>query len=482
MIKLGRLRRRPLVILYVVFSLVPLIALSSLAVLISTDAVTRRANQSLTLSASMSAGYVNEQISSLAGLVTAYADKSEITDALARGSLEPRDRPAVDTELAQLDTLRPGIAEIRLLDSQGMRVDAFPFQGEPSAETASAIRSWAQQVRNSNQTYISPVYVSSTYGSPLVTAVAAPVHYVGGDGSHGPLLGILAVEYSVTNVQEFSQQIAEAQGVDITIVDQHGTVVAEPASGEGADVQRVLITNRLKQGSVQTSGLLIAYAPVRFTSWMVAAELPVSMALADVNRLRLTVIGFAAPLAVVLLAGAWLLNTTLRFWERAEAEVRRLAAIDPLTGIYNRRSWDEHLERELARARRERRPLSLLMIDLDHFKRFNDARGHPAGDQLLAQTATVWRSMIRATDILARYGGEEFAIALPDCSPDDAVLIADRLRSAMPLGQTCSAGVACWDGQEAAAGLVARADRALYQAKEQGRNRVVIANAEAAAA
>lgn len=216
--------------------------------------------------------------------------------------------------------------------------------------------------------------------------------------------------------------------------------------------------------------------------WAVTAEIAASDAFADVDRLRITVIAFAIPLGLVLILGAWLLNRTLGFWQRAEAEVRRLAAIDALTGIYNRRSWDEHLARELARSRRERRPLSVAIIDLDHFKRFNDRNGHPAGDRLLAEAATAWRSAIRTTDILARYGGEEFAAALPDCPVDQAVGIMDRLRTVVPMGQTLSAGVACWDGAESGAALMARADRALYVAKDQGRNRVIVADTQAAVA
>jgi diguanylate cyclase (GGDEF)-like protein len=266
----------------------------------------------------------------------------------------------------------------------------------------------------------------------------------------------------------------------VTVVDQKGMLVAEPETGEGTEMQRVLTQGRLgRSGLLQTHGSnaeLIAFAPVPRVGWTVAAEITVADAFAEIDRLRITVVAFAVPLALVLLGAAWLLNLTLGHWERAEAEVRRLAAVDSLTGIYNRRSWDEQLARELARASRERRPLSVVMIDLDHFKRFNDEHGHPAGDRLLAEAAAGWRKAIRATDVLARYGGEEFCLALPDCSPSDAVALVDRFRTVIPMGQTCSAGVACWDGKESGSSLVARADRALYQAKTQGRNQAVVAD------
>jgi diguanylate cyclase len=133
-------------------------------------------------------------------------------------------------------------------------------------------------------------------------------------------------------------------------------------------------------------------------------------------------------------------------------------------------AWDDELPRELARAARSGQPLCVALVDLDRFKAYNDRHGHQAGDRLLKAAAAAWESRLRKTDLLARYGGEEFAVLLPDCELENAMAIADRLRTAQPEG-TCSIGVAAWDGREEAIGLVARADRALYAAKEAGRNR-----------
>jgi diguanylate cyclase (GGDEF)-like protein len=115
------------------------------------------------------------------------------------------------------------------------------------------------------------------------------------------------------------------------------------------------------------------------------------------------------------------------------------------------------------------------MLDLDRFKAFNDAHGHPAGDRLLADTADAWRPIMRATDTLARYGGEEFAALLPHSDHAGAAAVVERLLAAVPLGQTASAGIAMWDGAESAAALLARADAALYEAKNAGRARAVTA-------
>ena len=161
--------------------------------------------------------------------------------------------------------------------------------------------------------------------------------------------------------------------------------------------------------------------------------------------------------------------------ERAHllSRLEAVARTDDLTGLRNRRAWEEELPRELGRAERDAGPLSVAMLDLDHFKRFNDERGHQAGDRLLKQAASAWAGRLRVIDVLARYGGEEFALALPGCGLEDALALVEGLRSATPGGQTCSAGVATWDGQEGPEELLGRADRALYSAKRAGRDRTV---------
>jgi diguanylate cyclase (GGDEF)-like protein len=163
--------------------------------------------------------------------------------------------------------------------------------------------------------------------------------------------------------------------------------------------------------------------------------------------------------------------------ERADLLTRleAVARTDDLTGLANRRAWDEQLPRELARAKRDERPVCVAMVDLDRFKEYNDEHGHQAGDRLLKQIAAIWRDVLRPTDVLARYGGEEFVVLLPNCGVDRAVEVIERLRGVIPEGETCSGGVASWDGREGPESLVNRADDALYRAKREGRDRVVSA-------
>ena len=150
-------------------------------------------------------------------------------------------------------------------------------------------------------------------------------------------------------------------------------------------------------------------------------------------------------------------------------EVGRPARTDSLTGVANRRAWDEELPRELTRAARSGQPVCIGLLDLDHFKAYNDQHGHQAGDRLLKECAAAWEGRLRKTDRLARYGGEEFAVLLPDCNLNAAMEIAERLRTAQPEA-TCSIGVADWDRREDVGQLTARADRALYAAKAGGRD------------
>jgi diguanylate cyclase len=165
----------------------------------------------------------------------------------------------------------------------------------------------------------------------------------------------------------------------------------------------------------------------------------------------------------------------LRQIERQSRQLSQLSRVDELTGLPNRRAWSAELPVAIERARRDRVELSIALLDLDHFKRFNDEFGHQAGDRLLKGAAAAWSAQLRAVDQLARYGGEEFIVLLPGATAELATGVLERLRGATPAGQTFSAGVATWDGTETSEDLIARADQALYQAKDAGRDRILVA-------
>jgi diguanylate cyclase (GGDEF)-like protein len=187
--------------------------------------------------------------------------------------------------------------------------------------------------------------------------------------------------------------------------------------------------------------------------------------------------------AVVLAASALGLSTMHA--QSLQEQLARLARVDQLTGLLNRRSLEEAAQREVDRAVRSEEPLWVFMIDIDHFKKVNDRLGHQAGDRVLQQVAAALASTLRPYDALGRYGGEEFALVLPGVGSSAAVVIADRLRAAVKLAArgetrasaevTASVGAAqLAEGEADWYAALGRADEAMYEAKRQGRDRSVV--------
>lgn len=193
---------------------------------------------------------------------------------------------------------------------------------------------------------------------------------------------------------------------------------------------------------------------------------------------RYALIGFSAVTLALALVSVLLTLRTLKENRAVLQRMNQIAREDPLTGAINRRGLDDALPVEFSRAHRSGDPLTLVMIDLDHFKRYNDRRGHPAGDAVLRGAAQAWLKQLRPTDVLVRYGGEEFTLLLPGVDADHAGPMVDRLRPHVPDRQTFSAGLATWDGVETSTELLQRADQALLQAKKAGRNRSMVAGRE----
>lgn len=175
--------------------------------------------------------------------------------------------------------------------------------------------------------------------------------------------------------------------------------------------------------------------------------------------------------------------------QEANERLERLAITDGLTELYNHRRFQQLLAMEVTRQQRERRPFALLMMDVDHFKHYNDTHGHPAGDEVLKQLARLFRDNTRASDVVARYGGEEFVTLLLDTDIDRAMAIGEKLRelvsqhpfphaSEQPLGRlSISVGLSVWpDHGTSPEALIDAADKALYGAKRAGRDRIVAAH------
>jgi len=221
-----------------------------------------------------------------------------------------------------------------------------------------------------------------------------------------------------------------------------------------------------------------ATAPVRLAdrTWVLVVH--------DRNRPGL---GWPIVIALVGLSLAALLGALVLVWSRTEKmqELRLQASQDPLTGLKNRRRFEEDLRGELARSRREHTVGAVMMLDLDNFKQVNDTLGHPVGDRTISEIAAVLSARMRVTDVVARLGGDEFAIVLPRCDLDEAEEIAEAIAKAIRLhtlpGEaappiTASIGIATFGPQsEGYDAVLSAADNAMYEAKRAGRDHVRVA-------
>ncbi|HSN21522.1 MAG TPA: GGDEF domain-containing protein [Usitatibacter sp.] len=277
--------------------------------------------------------------------------------------------------------------------------------------------------------------------------------------------------------------------------------VAVPTALVASDPSSSILFGGLVMGTILAADMILAWGarPGRsFARAMLAACFAAASAAFLVRGVAGAIYAdplepFVAPTGAQSLA--WLVAATaaiassfaflLMHKERSDAQALRLATLDPLTGAYNRRTFHEIAEREMSRARRAGQPLSIIMLDLDHFRTVNEKHGHRTGDEVLQRVAELLRAALRKEDMLVRYGGEEFLVILPDVPGPGAVVVAGRLRKAVAatemeaggvkLAITLSAGVSARmdEGPESVDGLVTRAEDALALAKRRGRNRVV---------
>jgi diguanylate cyclase (GGDEF)-like protein len=243
---------------------------------------------------------------------------------------------------------------------------------------------------------------------------------------------------------------------------------------------------------VLVAGGLVVYSYHAIPAGMPAAgNRPIDLAL-----LKNLLLASGVLVAVALFFGAFFIYPQIRGQAREEVKLREMtqslsarsetlkhaALTDPLTGMHNRRYFDEALEAYLQEFGRIDRPVGLMVFDLDHFKQVNDTHGHDVGDDVLRAVGRCLKDMTRYHDVVARLGGEEFAVVAPNMDMDGLVRLGDRIRhgiAGLPilagnirLRITSSVGLALWDGKESAEEFFRRADQQLYHAKKEGRNRV----------
>lgn len=308
----------------------------------------------------------------------------------------------------------------------------------------------------------------------------------------GRFIGVTGVGLNMSGISALIADYMQTYGRNIYLVARDGTIRSHADPGI---VGQVNIRERPGLGSVaaellsNTEGslqyardddtVLLTYRFIPELDWYLLVEQSEGGALAPIRRAyyanQATSLGI---IAVVLLITAF---TVDRFQRQLEA----LARFDKLTGAYNRQYFDLLASHALKRARRDGRPVALLVFDVDHFKPLNDTHGHAVGDRVLAEVVACARRALRESDLIGRWGGDEFVVMMPACSATSAAEVADKLRRAVTglteTGDTppvtISVGVAEWRLGEDLEALVARADTQLYAAKRQGRDRTVGENA-----
>ncbi|MDX6234895.1 MAG: diguanylate cyclase, partial [Nocardioidaceae bacterium] len=205
---------------------------------------------------------------------------------------------------------------------------------------------------------------------------------------------------------------------------------------------------------------------------------PILVAVLPLTHLEHDPVSLAIGSAVISILVLARLLDLLRVGEVQSDLLNVLARTDSLTSLANRRTWDHELSRATAAAKADGTPLTVAVIDLDHFKRYNDEHGHLAGDRVLRETAAAWAACLDGRGFLARYGGEEFTVLIPHASPDAAAPLLEMLRQCVAAEQTCSIGATEWRHDELPEHATERADGALYAAKRAGRDRVAVEDRE----
>ncbi|MFU2325386.1 diguanylate cyclase [Pseudomonas sp. NFX98] len=314
----------------------------------------------------------------------------------------------------------------------------------------------------------------------------------------GEFLGVAVASMRLAYFDQLFNSLDIGTGSTLAIINDDGVLLAQKPFLEGNSIGKSFATRpnvvrMLREGSGSFDSVSSVDEHQRLYTFSRVGNLPLTVIVAlsgdevfaTWNRTAIVISGATGILCIALLWLTWLLCRELRLRYNAEQELAQLAATDALTGVANRRTLDQTLRHEWFRAQRSGKPMSVLMIDADHFKAFNDRHGHQAGDEALRSLAEVIGANVhRPTDLVARYGGEEFSVILAETGHEGARQIAEHIRAQveqLPLlapdesPMTVSIGISTWNTASdiSLEQLLFLADKALYQAKERGRNRVV---------
>lgn len=316
----------------------------------------------------------------------------------------------------------------------------------------------------------------------------------------GEFLGVAVASMRLAYFDQLFNSLDIGTDSTLAIINDDGILLAQKPYLEDDSIGKSFagrpnVVRMLREGSGSFDSVSSVDQRQRLYTFSRVGNLPLTVVVAlsgdevfaTWRRTAIVISGATGVLCLALLWLTWLLCRELRLRYNAEQELAQLAATDALTGVANRRTLDQTLRHEWFRAQRSGKPMSVLMIDADHFKAFNDRHGHQAGDEALRRLAEViGENVHRPTDLVARYGGEEFSVVLAETDNEGARQIAERIRAQveqLPITEgdeqpmTVSIGISTWTTASdiSLEQLLFSADKALYQAKEGGRNRVVSA-------
>ncbi len=397
-----------------------------------------------------------------------------VTDIVQRERTVARARLSGTVTAADFDVVATdlGFSAALLLDDRGSVIAVMP-QKPALIGTQIAARYDHLATAEAGGTGVSAVVPAAANGEPLVAfAVQFPTQTTAGNRVFSG-----GFDIGTTPLGSYLRNSLPYPGATSELIDSSGKIVAssrgEAIAGDlpGKDSPlAAAIASGANSGDYNAGAVGMHFVEVHpaGTPWRMVNSVPRTELFSALSTVG-TLIPWAV-LAGLVIAGLVASILVVRLAE-SRAQLARTALTDALTSLPNRRAWDLQLPRLLALASRTRTPICMAVLDIDHFKSFNDRFGHRAGDDLLADAARRWGLPLRSGDLLVRYGGEEFALLLPGACAADAAGVIERLRAATPGDCKVSAGYAEWDTRESAADLFERADRALYAAKAAGRNR-----------
>jgi diguanylate cyclase (GGDEF)-like protein len=518
--------KRRMVIFAVVATLVPSFVTAVLSYFQNKRALTQKIAEALHGSSSQAAREIDLWLKERLYDVRVFASSYEVSENLDRIRAGAGSQPVnrLRDYLSSVKDRFTDYQELIVADRNGHPIASSA--GRDLLSTPPRLRAdWVEQTRTRGA-IIGEAYWDTVATKPVMT-LGVPI-----TATDGRFLGALAAKLALSSVVATLKGFAPEPSGALQLATTRGYLVA---SSDGVD--QTLMTKKLPdlgrllaadEGSVEYANhagrdVVGALTRIPRLEWTVVAEIPRAEAYAQVNRLLWNTVETVFGLLVGIGAVAYLLSLTIVLplerlargarevatgdlsvavpvvgggeaayvtevfndmvtrLRQGRDELEKLSRTDGLTGLPNRRHLMESIEKEIRRGKRNARPFTLLMIDVDHFKHYNDTFGHLAGDQVLKALAGVLSGAIRTVDYSARFGGEEFTVLLPETPVDGALEVAERIRSRTAeqvfeghSHVTLSIGIAeCPSDGETPEAVIGRADAMLYQAKQRGRNRII---------